>query len=98
MVGLDDGGRVEGLNLDFKKRDQLERKTRQLVRNRIGTTPPVQVAAFQEANGINLACVTVDRVKASAYLLSGVIYRRFGSSDVQAQPEELEALVAPYAL
>lgn len=67
------------------------------VRSRIGPTPPVQIA-FQEANGINLACMTVDRVKASAYLLGGVIYRRFGSSDVHAQPEELGALVAPYAL
>jgi hypothetical protein len=29
---------------------------------------------------------------------TGVIYRRSGSSDVQAQPEDLEALVAQYAL
>ena len=97
FVGIDDGGRVKGLNLDFNKRDRLERKIRQLVRQRIRPTPPVQIT-FQQVNELTIACVTVARGEALAYLLGGVIYRRYGSSDVQAQPADLEALVAQYAL
>lgn len=49
-------------------------------------------------NDLEVACVTVARWEALAYLLGGVIYRRSGSSDIQAQPEDLEDLVAQYAL
>lgn len=67
------------------------------MRNRIRPTPPVQIT-FQEVNDLTVACITVARGEALAYLLGGAIYRRYGSSDVQAQPEDLEQLVAQYAL
>jgi hypothetical protein len=35
--------------------------------------------------------------EAPAYLMGGVIYIRCGSSDVQAQPEDLNTLITEYA-
>lgn len=53
---------------------------------------------FQKVGDLEVACVIVARGEALAYLLGGAIYRRHGSSDVQAQPEDLDQLVAEYAL
>ena len=97
FLGVDDSGKAKGLNLDFNKRDRLERKIRQLVRNRIKPTPPLQIT-FQQVDDLTVACVTVARGEAPAYLLNGVIYYRYGSSDVQAQPEDLQRLISQYAL
>jgi hypothetical protein len=97
FIGVDDGGKIKGMDLDHTKKDRMERKIRQLVRNRIRPTPPVQIF-FQEVNELAVACITVARGEALAYLLGGVIYRRYGSSDVQAQPEDLKELVEQYAL
>ena len=34
FIGVDDAGHVKGLGLDFKQKDRLERKVRQLIRTR----------------------------------------------------------------
>jgi predicted HTH transcriptional regulator len=44
-----------------------------------------------------VAKISVARGEAPAYLLNGVIYIRSGSSDVQAQPEDLQRLIAEFA-
>jgi|ERR1019366_6849163 hypothetical protein len=96
FIGVDDGGKIKGLDLDFSQRDRLERKIRQLVRNRIKPTPPFQVK-FQHVGERIIASVAVARGEEPAYLLNGVIYYRYGSSDVQAQPEDLRRLIADFA-
>jgi hypothetical protein len=96
FIGVDDAGHVKGLELDFRQRDRLERKIRQLVRSRIKPTPPVQVV-FEDVRGLTVAKISVARGEAPVYMTGGVIYLRYGSEDVQAQPEDLRRLVAEFA-
>ena len=96
FIGVDDSGHVKGLDLDFKQRDRMEQKLRQLIRTRIKPTPAVQVS-FEDLRGLVIAKVTVARGDALAYLMDGVIYIRSGSSDVQAQPEDVKRLAAEFA-
>jgi hypothetical protein len=96
FIGVDDAGHVKGLDLDFKQKDRAERKIRQRVRNHIRPTPPIQVA-FEDVRGLVVARIMVARGEAPVYMMGGVIYVRDGSSDVQAQPEDLRRLVLGYA-
>lgn len=95
-IGIDDSAHIRGLGLDYNGRDRLERKIRQLVRNRINPTPPVQIT-FEEIRGLVIAMIAVACGNAPVYLLDGVVYVRYGSSDVQARAEDLLALVAAHA-
>jgi hypothetical protein len=96
FIGVDDGGRVTGLDLSPKERDRLEQKIRQLVRGHIKPAPPIQVI-FEDLRGTSVAKIVVSREEATAYLLGGVIYVRDGSTDVQAQPEDLKRLIREYS-
>lgn len=97
FIGVDDTGKIVGLDLDFKQRDRLEQKIRQLARNRIKPTPPIQVD-FEAVQSLNVAKIIVARGDDLAYLMAGVIYIRHGSGDVQAQPEDLRRLISEYAI
>jgi schlafen family protein len=96
FIGIDDSVHVKGVELDSGQRDRLERKVHQLVRDRIKPRPPVQVV-FEEVRGLPVVKITVSRGEAPAHMLGGVVYLRDGSSDVQAQAEDLIRLVAEYA-
>jgi hypothetical protein len=96
FIGIDDAGHVKGLELDFTQKDRLERKIRQLIRNRIKPIPPVQIT-FEDVRGFVIAKIAVARGEAPAYMVGGTIYVRYGSSDVQAQPEDVVRLVSQYA-
>jgi hypothetical protein len=96
FIGIDDTGRITGLELDFKQRDRLEQKIRQIVRNRISPAPLIQFS-FEDVRGFLVAKITVARGEATVYLMGGVIYVRVGSSDAQAQPEDLRRLITEYA-
>ena len=96
FIGIDDAAHVKGLGLDFTQKDRLERKIHQLIRNRIRPTPPVQIT-FEDVRGFVIAKIAVARGEAQAYMIGGTIYVRSGSSDVQAQPEDLVRLVSQHA-
>jgi hypothetical protein len=96
LIGVDDSGHLKGLDVDSKQKDRLLQKIYQLVRNRIKPMPPIQVT-FEELRGLVVAKITVARGDAPAYMMDGTIYIRSGSSDVQAQPEDLKSLVMEYA-
>lgn len=96
LIGIDDAGHVKGIGLDFKQKDRLERKIHQLVRNRIRPAPPVQVT-FEDVHGLPIAKIVVARGEAPAYMIGGIIYVRCGSSDVQAQPEDVLRLVSQHS-
>lgn len=97
FVGVDDAGHVKGLGLDYSAKDRMERKIRQLVRSTIRPTPPLQLT-FEDHRGLVILRIVVARGEEPVYLLNGAIYVRYGSSDVQAQPEDLRRLVSEYAL
>ena len=92
FIGIDDAGHVRGLDLDFTHKDRLERKIRQLLRNRIKPTPHIHIT-FEDVRNLVVAKIIVARGEAPAYMMAGVIYVRYGSSDVQAQPDDLKRLV-----
>ena len=96
FIGVDDGGHIMGLKLDYKQRDRLEQKIRQLVRSRIRPAPAIQVG-FEDIRGLTVASIMVSRGEAPAHTLGGVVYIRDGSSDIQAQPEDLLRLFTEYA-
>jgi len=87
FIGVDDAGHVKGLRLDVKGKDRLELKIRQLVRSRIRPTPAIQFT-FEEAGQLLIGNVVVARGE-GVHVMGGVVYIRYGSSDVQAQPEDL---------
>jgi hypothetical protein len=97
LLGIDDVGHIKGLGLDFKGRDKLEQKIHQLIRTRIRPIPPVRVT-FEEVRGLVIAKIEVGRGESPAYMMGGTIYVRNGSSDVQAQTEDVVRLVSQYAL
>ncbi len=96
FLGVDDAGHIKGLELDYAHRDRLGRKIHELTRARIRPTPPVQII-FEDLRGLVIAKIAVARGDAPLYMMSGTIYIRRGSSDVQAQPEDAVRLVAQYA-
>jgi hypothetical protein len=96
FIGIDDVGHIKGLRLEYTQRDRLEQKIGQLVRTRVRPTPSIQIG-FEEIRGLTVARITVPRGEAPAYMLGGVIYVRYGSSDIQAQPEDLDRLFTEYA-
>jgi hypothetical protein len=91
FLGVDDDGHVKGLQLNYKLKDRLEQKLRQLIRNHIQPAPPVQVS-FEELGGLCVAKITVARGDAPLYMMNGRIYIRSGSSDVLARPEDVVRL------
>ena len=96
FLGIDDAGHIKGLGLDFTQRDRLERKVHQLVRTRIKPAPPVQIT-FEDVRGLIIAKIAVAHGEAPLYMMGGIIYLRRGSSDVQAQPEDVIGIVSEYA-
>jgi len=96
LIGVDDHAQVKGLNLTPKQKDIFEQRLRQLVRNRINPMPTIQLS-YEDMNGLIVAKIAVARGDAQAYLMNGVIYVRSGSTDVQAQPEDLNRLFHEYA-
>jgi hypothetical protein len=95
-VGVDDAGNIKGIKADYMRRDRLQQKIRQLVRNQIRPFPPIQVS-FDELQDFVVLKIAVARGEAPVYLLNGVIYVRDGSSDMQAQPDHFARLIARFA-
>jgi hypothetical protein len=96
FVGVDDRAQIRGLEFNLSQRDRFDRKVRQLVHNHIKPNPAIEVT-FEKVRDLAVAKISVARGEAPAYLLNGVIYIRSGSSDVQAQPEDLQRLIAEFA-
>jgi hypothetical protein len=97
FVGIDDAGRIKGLRLTFSQKDRLRQKVGQLVRSRIRPKPPYQIM-FEQLGEDDLPDLVVVKIAVAIgdtppYMIGGTIYVRDGSSDVQAQPEDVVRLV-----
>jgi hypothetical protein len=93
FLGIDDNRHPKGLRVDDKGRDRLEQKVRELIKNRVKPIPPVEIK-FEELHGMVIARIAVACGGEPPYMMSGVIYVRRGSSDVQAQPEDVRRLMS----
>ena len=96
FVGVDDSVRWKNQYSTFGRKIDLSEKYGQLVRTRVKPNPPIEVS-FTDAREFVVARIVVARGESPAYLLNGVVYVRSGSSDVQAQPEDLSRLFSAFA-
>ena len=93
FIGIDDAGHIKGL--DFAQKDRTQEKIGQLVRNRLKRIPAFQIT-FDTIRDRELVItkVTVKRNESLPSMINGTIYVRYGSSDVQAQPEDVGRLMS----
>lgn len=97
LIGIEDDGKVRGIKLDTtQEKDRLSQRIHQVVRQRIKPSPPIQVD-FPDARGILVCRIFVPRGEEPLYFLDGVIYVRYGPTDIKAQPEIVKRLLAAYA-
>jgi len=76
--------------------DAWERRVHQFACERIKPVPAVQVV-FEEIRGMTVGRTSVARGEAPLYMLDNVAYLRQGSSDAEAQPDEIISPVTQFA-
>jgi Schlafen, AlbA_2 len=97
FIGIEDEGQIKGVPAAGPKgRDQLSQRIYQLVRQRIRPTPSIRVD-FADVRGYTVCTLFVPRGEEPLHFLDGVIYLRYGSSDIKAQPEMVKRLLAAHA-
>jgi len=94
FIGIENEGQIKGISAASpKERDQLSQRIYQLVRQRIKPTPSIRVD-FADVRGYTVCRLFVPRGEEPLHLLDGVIYLRYGSADIQAQPDMVKRLLA----
>jgi hypothetical protein len=97
FIGVDDEGRVRGLDLPtMKARDEFQHKVFTLVRERIQPCPPLHMD-FDSDHGAVVARLFVPRGDEPLYYLRGVSYVRHGESSVTPRPEQITRILTQYA-
>ena len=97
FIGIENEGQIRGITAAGpKERDQLSQRIYQLVRQRIKPTPSIRVE-FVNVRGYTVCTIIVPRGEEPLHFLDGVIYVRYGSSDIKAQPEIVKRLLAAHA-
>jgi len=97
FIGIENEGHIKGIPAAGpKERDQLSQRIYQLVRQRIKPTPSIRVD-FADVKGYTVCTLFVPRGEEPLHFLDGVIYLRYGSSDIKAQPEMVKRLLAAHA-
>jgi len=97
FVGIDDAGRVRGVELPtMKARDEFRHRVFTLVRDKIQPCPAVELD-FENVDGFVVARVFVRRGEAPLYYFRGVSYVRDGESSVTPRPEQVTRILAEYA-
>jgi hypothetical protein len=97
-IGIDDDGKIDGLEADSpKQKDRISGRVYQLVRQHIRPAPSIRVS-FVEMRGLTICTIFVPRGEDPLHFVDGVVYVRYGSSDVNAQPEMVKRLLTEYAL
>jgi hypothetical protein len=97
FIGIDDEAKITGVGIDgAKQRDRISQRIYQLIRQRIRPVPPIQVG-FLDVRGFTVLTVFVPRGEEPLHFVDGVIYVRYGASDIKAQPEIVKKLLAQHA-
>lgn len=98
FIGIDDEGKIGGIEAeDPKQKDRISGRIYQLIRQHIRPTPSIRVD-FVEVRSHIICTIFVPRGEDPLHFVDGVVYVRYGSSDVKAQPEMVKRLLAQYAL
>jgi len=97
FVGIEDDGKIKGISADDpKQKDSIAHRIYQLARQRVKPSPEILID-FIQAGPLTICRLFVPRGEEPLYFLDGVIYVRYGSSDIKAQPEIVKKLLAVYA-
>jgi len=97
FVGIEDDSKIKGLKIEGpKQKDHLSQRIYQAVRQRIKPSPWIQVE-FVEVRGFTLCTIFVPRGEDPLHFLDGVIFVRYGASDIKAEPEIVKRLLTAYA-
>ena len=97
FIGIEDQGQLKGITVPGpKEKDRFSQRIYQLVRQHIKPTPWIQVD-FIDVGGFSICRIFVPRGEEPLHYLSGVIYVRFGPTDIKAQPEIVKRLLAAHA-
>lgn len=98
LIGVDDEARVKGITLEGpKQRDVFSSRIYTIVRQRVRPTPSIQIE-YAEVRGFNVCRILVPRGDEPLHFLDGVIYVRYGASDIKAQPEIVKRILTQWAL
>lgn len=98
FIGVDDEGRVQGLNLSkMKTKDEFRHRIYSLIREGIRPIPFADLE-FEELDGAIVARVFVPRGDEPLYYYQGVPYVRHGESNVTPRPEQVTRLLAEFSL
>jgi hypothetical protein len=98
LIGVDDEARVKGITLEGpKQRDVFSSRIYNIVRQRVRPTPFIQIE-YAEVRGFNVCRILVPRGDAPLHFLDGVIYVRYGASDIKAQPEIVKRILTQWTL
>jgi len=96
FVGVDDHGKICGLDVGTPKgKETFRHKLNTQIRNRIKPLLLTKIE-FEELRGYWIAKIFVPRGDEQLYFLDGVIYARYGESDVQAEPAIVKQILATY--
>ena len=97
FIGIEDQGQLRGISVAGPKgKDRFSQRIHQLVRQHVKPTPLIQVD-FIEVRSLIVCRIFVPRGTEPLHFLGGVIYVRFGPTDITAQPEIVRRLLAAYA-
>jgi schlafen family protein len=97
FIGIDDEGRVRGLEFQSSKaKDEFRHKVYSLVRDRIQPIPAVDLD-FEPTAGMEVARLFVRRGDALLYYFRGVNFIRHGESNVIPRPEQIVRILDEYA-
>jgi len=97
FIGIDDEGRVRGLDLPtMKTKDEFRHRVYSLIRDRIQPLPVFDLD-FEEVGDHVVARLFVRRGEAPLYYFKGVSYIRHGESNVIPRPEQVTRVLAQYA-
>lgn len=97
FIGIENEGQIKGITaIGPKEKDQLSQRIYQVVRQRIKPMPAIRVD-FVDVKGFTVCTIFVPRGEEPLHFLDGVIYVRYGSADIKAQPEIVKRLLTAHA-
>lgn len=97
FLGIDDNAHVTGLHINSPKDiDLLLHKIYSLVKSRISPLVLLHIDLLQE-QAFNVVRIFVPRGDEPLYYLDGIIYTRYGDSDIKASPEMVKNLLKEHS-
>lgn len=94
LIGVDDKGHIVGNNFSsLKEKDLFIQKIFNLSKNRIKPTVYFNIT-FEKIRDYEITKIFVPRGEELLYYLDGIIYIRYGSSDIKPSPDAVKKIIS----